>query len=90
MKYLKKIKISGKVQGVFFRASAKKKAEELGIHGIVKNESDGTVFAEAEGETEALDDFISWCHQGPPGARVDTVEVWDGEIKNYAGFQINR
>ena len=67
--------ISGRVQGVWFRASTKKKADELGIHGWVRNTSDGKVEAVFEGEKEKIDEMIKWCHIGPPLARVEKVEV---------------
>ena len=67
--------ISGRVQGVWFRASTKKKADELGIHGWVRNTSDGKVEAVFEGEEEKVDEMIKWCHIGPPLARVKKVEV---------------
>jgi acylphosphatase len=84
------IKVTGRVQGVFFRASTKSKAEELGIHGIVRNEDDGSVHIEAEGDSEILKKFISWCHQGPPNAQVADCVVKDGEIKNFTRFSIQR
>jgi acylphosphatase len=87
---LKKVKVSGKVQGVFFRASTQRKAEELGVKGWVKNEKDGTVIMEAEALQETLSTFIEWCNHGPSGARVDKVEVSDGELKNYTSFEIKR
>jgi len=67
--------ISGRVQGVWFRASTKKKADELGIHGWVRNTSDGKVEAVFEGEKEKIDEMIKWCHIGPPLAHVEKVEV---------------
>lgn len=69
------IKIYGKVQGVFFRATAKEKAEKLGIKALAENKPDGSVFIEAEGEEEKLDKFIKWCRQGPSLAEVEKVEV---------------
>ncbi len=91
MKQVKKIKVYGKVQGVFFRASTKRKAEELGITGTVKNESDGTVLIEAKASSVLLDKFIAWCHEGPTGARVDKVEIWEEkEDKNYLSFDIKK
>lgn len=67
--------ISGRVQGVWFRASTKKKADELGIHGWVRNTSDGKVEAVFEGEEEKINEMIKWCHTGPPLARVEKIEV---------------
>ena len=69
------LKIYGKVQGVFFRDSSKKKARELNLSGWVRNESDGTVVIVAEGEEKNLKELIEWCKNGPNHARVDKVEV---------------
>ena len=70
------IKISGLVQGVFFRVSVKEEAEKLGIKVSARNETDGSVCIEAEGEEESLEKFVKWCHVGPPLAKVDKVEVY--------------
>ncbi len=82
------IKVSGKVQGVWYRDSARRKAEELGITGYARNEQDGSVFIEAEGDEDALDEFIAWCNEGPEWARVDSVDVEEDELKELTGFQI--
>jgi len=71
------IKIFGKVQGVFFRHSAREKAKELGIVAHPRNESDGTVVIEIEGDEQAINEFIAWCHEGPPEACVDRVKIVD-------------
>jgi acylphosphatase len=84
------IHIYGKVQGVFFRDSTRRKAHELELSGFVRNEPDGSVYIEAEGDEENLEIFKSWCHQGPPGANVERVEVIEGAIKNLEGFKIAR
>lgn len=78
------LRVHGKVQGVFFRASTQQKAEELGLTGFVQNERDGTVYLEAEGDTDALKQLEQWAHQGPSSARVEKVEV--AEKKDLAGF----
>lgn len=84
------IRITGFVQGVFFRASTKEKADSLGIRGLVRNEPDGNVYAEAEGEENDLTRFIAWCHHGPAHARVEKCEVEEGEIRNFKRFTIER
>lgn len=84
------ITIKGRVQGVFFRASANAKAAELGLNGIVKNQYDGSVFCEVEGDEEKLALFILWCHQGPKHAIVNSCEATEGELKNFQGFSIVR
>lgn len=70
-----RLRIKGRVQGVFFRASARETAMKLGITGWVKNHPDGTVETVAEGERDALDRFIEWCRKGPENASVADVEV---------------
>lgn len=67
--------ISGKVQGVFFRASARQKAVELGCSGYAKNLADGRVEVVAIGEPAAVAQLIDWLRLGPPAARVTGVEV---------------
>ena len=67
--------IRGRVQGVFFRATTKEKASEFGIHGWVKNCTDGRVEAVFEGKKEAVDKMIDWCRKGPAGAFVEEVQV---------------
>ncbi|MBU8975380.1 acylphosphatase [Lysobacter sp. FW306-1B-D06B] len=66
--------VSGKVQGVFFRASAREEALRLGLRGCAKNLPDGRVEVIAAGEETALDDLAAWLREGPPMARVDDLE----------------
>ena len=80
--------ISGKVQGVGYRYSVKHKAESLGISGFVRNQNDGSVFVTAEGEKSAMENFLRWCHQGPPRAFVRTIEKKPGTIENFSDFRI--
>ena len=85
------IRVHGKVQGVFFRASTQEKARELGLNGFVQNEDDGTVYLEAEGDTEALRKLEDWVHEGPSGARVERVDVkTTDELKGFDGFEQRR
>ncbi|MFD2999918.1 acylphosphatase [Pontibacter toksunensis] len=79
------IRVYGKVHGVFFRASTKEKALELGITGFVQNEEDGTVYMEAEGSPSALKQLEQWAHEGPRRAKVEKVEV--KEMEGLAGFK---
>jgi acylphosphatase len=69
------LRIKGLVQGVFFRQSAREQALRLGLGGWVRNTIDGDVELVVQGPPQAVDQFVSWCHRGPPHARVDTVEV---------------
>lgn len=82
------IRIHGQVHAVFFRASAQKEAEALGISGFVRNEGDGTLYIEAEGTEETLEKFVTWCKEGPQLAKVDNVTIEEGEIKNFTDFSV--
>ncbi|MGR9051196.1 MAG: acylphosphatase [Gammaproteobacteria bacterium] len=70
-----KILVSGRVQGVFFRASAQKQALQLGVTGTAKNLPDGRVEVVACGDSEAVERMIRWCRQGPAAARVEQVVI---------------
>ncbi len=69
------IVVKGRVQGVFFRASAQQEGMQLGLTGEVRNLPDGSVEAIVEGEKRAVDDFVDWCRRGPPSAEVEDVQV---------------
>lgn len=84
------IRVYGRVQGVFFRASTKETAEQLDIRGSVRNEYDGSVAIEAEGDHDAIGKFIDWCRKGPRLARVESCEVTEGKLRNIRGFFIER
>ncbi|GLS84161.1 acylphosphatase [Paraferrimonas haliotis] len=71
------VRVSGKVQGVWFRASAKQKATELGLTGYVKNLEDGRVELLLQGAKPAVESMIEWCHHGPEQAHVDNVIIDD-------------
>ncbi|MDO8494624.1 MAG: acylphosphatase [Deltaproteobacteria bacterium] len=79
--------ISGKVQGCFFRMHTHKKATALKLTGYVRNLPDETVEAYAEGPQEKLEEFVQFCHEGPPAAQVENVDVeWMDEEKNQFTF----
>jgi len=84
------ILVTGRVQGVFFRASTADVARSLHLTGWVMNKPDGSVYIEAEGDERALEQFVSWCKQGPPAARVEKCGVSEGQIKGYTSFEIQR
>jgi acylphosphatase len=90
MKQHWKLFVTGKVQGVYYRNSAKQIADELGVSGWVKNEADGAVCVEVEGEVDVLKQFVAWCRRGPSAAVVDYVKIEQGQLKNYSGFEIRR
>lgn len=83
------IKVYGQVQGVFFRSTAKAEAEKLGIKGFTRNEPDGTVYIEAEGDENSLEKFLSWCHSGPEVAQVEKVDINEAPTKNFKDFYID-
>ena len=82
------IHVFGVVQGVSFRAYTQDKAESLGITGFVCNEPDDSVYIEAEGTEDDLAQFLRWCHQGPPLAQVEQVEVTEWTVRNFHDFRI--
>ncbi|HUN03279.1 MAG TPA: acylphosphatase [Niabella sp.] len=84
----KQIIVTGKVQGVFFRQSAKTTARSLGITGYVKNMPDGSVFIIATGTEIQLSKLIEWCHQGPVRAEVSFVEAANLPIQKFLKFSI--
>ncbi len=81
MKQQCRVRITGKVQGVSFRASTKKRAQELGIAGHVKNLPDGRVEAIFQGNPPAIEKMVSWCNIGPRLAQVEHVEVEWQELR---------
>ncbi len=82
--------IKGKVQGVFYRATAKELANQLGITGWVRNLPDMNVEITATAPHEVLQHFIDWCKHGPPRARVDEIIVEEREFEEFEGFKILR
>ncbi|TPE40278.1 acylphosphatase [Pontibacter mangrovi] len=85
------MRVHGKVQGVFFRASTEEKAQELGLTGFVQNEPDGTVYLEAEGSPEALKQLEQWAQDGPRRAQVKQVEVEEKDsLEGFEKFEQRR
>ena len=83
------VMISGRVQGVFFRAETERMAKNLKLTGWVRNREDGRVEALFEGEDKAVDKMVDWCYSGPPGARVDNVIIDDEPYTgNYQSFRV--
>lgn len=83
-------RISGRVQGVFFRASCADRANALGLSGWVRNASDGGVEAVFEGEDAGVESMLAWCRKGPPYAQVDDVEVLEEAPTGAEGFRVTR
>lgn len=75
------ITISGRVQGVWFRASTQETARSIGLTGWVQNNPDGSVITQAQGTKTQLSRFIEWCRKGPPAAVVDQVDILELEIE---------
>ena len=83
------VRISGQVQGVFFRDSTRQKAEELNLAGWVKNLPDGRVEAVFEGPSEKVKEMISWCEEGPQNAAVENVDAdFEGAGGHLSGFEV--
>jgi len=81
--------ITGRVQGVWFRANTQKKAKALDLTGWVKNLSDGRVEAVFEGEKENVNQIIGWCKKGPSFARVDDIQIqWETPTGDFSTFTI--
>ncbi len=80
--------VSGRVQGVGYRASCQWRAQELGLAGWVRNLPDGRVEASFEGSPEAVGRMVDWCQRGPRGARVDRVEVHTEQPSGERGFRV--
>ena len=82
------VHVSGRVQGVFYRATTKETAREHGVDGWVKNLDDGRVEAVFEGDPEAVDAMVEFCHEGSDMAEVNDVEVTEAEPEGLGEFEI--
>lgn len=81
--------VRGRVQGVFYRASAQREARRMGLTGWIKNRADGGVEMIVEGEEDQVKDFLAWAQHGPSTARVDKVETkWRSYTGEFAEFRI--
>ena len=76
------------MQGVWFRASTSDEARRLGLRGFVRNEPDGSVYAEVEGEENEINEFVKWCHIGSEQSSVEKVNVVEGEPQGFDNFII--
>ncbi len=85
-----RILVRGKVQGVGFRAAAERRASELGIHGWVMNQADGSVLLEAEAEEPQLNQLVEWCRRGPRLADVLEVQITPGVVQGFTDFRVKR
>lgn len=84
----RRVVVHGRVQGVWFRESTRRIAERHGVAGWVRNRPNGTVEAHLEGGREDVERVVAWCHEGPPSARVDRVDVRDEPPTGLVGFVV--
>jgi acylphosphatase len=87
-KVARHLSISGRVQGVFFRAWAREQADELGVVGWIRNRPDGHVEAHVEGEGQAVDQMVEKLRGGPPSAVVGDLRTWDVEPCDFDSFEV--
>ncbi len=84
------INVKGLVQGVWFRKYTREEAIKIGLKGFVRNEPDGNVYIEAEGEEDQLKELLGFLKKGSPLAEVSSVDYKQSTLKNFKTFQINR
>jgi acylphosphatase len=84
----KRVVVHGRVQGVFFRDATRRLAERHGVAGSVRNTTDGTVEAVFEGPPDAVEELVAFCEQGPRGAAVERVEIYEESPEGLRGFSV--
>ncbi len=84
----RRVIVSGRVQGVWFRDTCRSEARRLHVRGWARNRPDGRVEAVFEGEPDAVNEMANWCQHGPPHAAVTGIEVIDEEVTGEQGFRI--
>jgi len=84
------VRVTGRVQGVFYRATCVERARALGLAGWVRNALDGDVEAEFEGTDDAVNAIVGWCREGPPHAVVDALEVEERAVLGEREFRVTR
>ena len=84
----RRVVVHGAVQGVFFRDTTRRRAEQHGLAGWVRNNPDGTVEAVFEGAEADVERLVRFAHDGPSGARVERVEIFEEEPESLGGFSI--
>jgi len=84
----RRVVVSGRVQGVAFRAATRAQARAHGLAGWVRNRADGSVEAVFEGTPAAVEALVAWCRQGPRSARVEQIEVQDEAPEGLTGFEV--
>lgn len=86
MRTTKHLRLSGRVQGVFFRESMCREAAKLGVSGWVRNRRDGSLEAMLQGEAAQVEALAAWAKRGPPAAQVESMEISEGEGE-FTGFE---
>ena len=89
MRVRKRVIVHGRVQGVFYRDTTRRMAEARGIAGWVRNNPDGSVEAVFEGDPDAVDELVRFAHEGPRGAVVERVEVFEEESEGLTDFTVS-
>ena len=84
----KRVVVHGRVQGVFFRDSTRRRAEEAGVAGWVANRPDGSVEAVFEGDLGEVERLVDWMHEGPSGAQVERMETFGEPPEGLVGFEV--
>lgn len=84
----RRVRVLGRVQGVFFRYECSRQAEARGVAGWVRNRHDGTVEAVFEGQEAAVEAMVAWTGHGPSGARVERVDQTQERVEGLTGFRI--
>jgi acylphosphatase len=84
----KRVIVHGRVQGVFFRDATRRLAELHGVAGSVRNTTDGTVEAVFEGLPDAVEKLVAFCEEGPRGAAVERVDVYEESPEGLRGFRV--
>ena len=85
----RRVVVQGRVQGVAFRYSVQRMAQQRGVAGWVANRADGTVEAVFEGEPQAVERLVEFCREGPRGAQVESVDVTDEEPERLCDFGVH-
>lgn len=85
----RRVIVYGRVQGVFFRDSTRRKASDRGVSGWARNRSDGSVEAVFEGDPDEVEQLVGFCRTGPSGASVERVECFEEEPENLSGFAVS-
>jgi acylphosphatase len=86
----RRVVVHGFVQGVYFRDTTRRLAQQRGVAGWVRNRPDGAVEAVFEGETDAVESMVRWCEQGPRGAQIDGIDVFDEPPEGLQRFEVRR